>query len=63
MKIIAIYGTPYEPGQMVALKIPHVTPTNADRSGDCAPRHGGIVEQRNPHLGQFAHPGGRPRVM
>ena len=29
-KIIAIYGTPYEPGQMVALKIPHVTPTNAD---------------------------------
>jgi outer membrane protein assembly factor BamB len=27
-KIIAIYGTPYEPGQMVALKIPHVTPTN-----------------------------------
>ncbi len=28
-KIIAIYGTPYEPGQMVALKIPHVTPTNA----------------------------------
>jgi outer membrane protein assembly factor BamB len=28
-KIIAIYGTPYEPGQMVALKIPHVTPTNS----------------------------------
>lgn len=28
-KIIAIYGTPYEPGQMVALKIPHVTLTNA----------------------------------
>lgn len=28
-KVIAIYGTPYEPGQMVALKIPHVTPTNA----------------------------------
>ncbi len=28
-KIIAIYGTPYEPGQMVALKIPHVTSTNA----------------------------------
>ncbi|MGZ4972536.1 MAG: outer membrane protein assembly factor BamB family protein, partial [Limisphaerales bacterium] len=27
--IIAIYGTPYEPGQMVALKIPSVTPTNA----------------------------------
>lgn len=27
-KIIAIYGTPYEPGQMVALKIPHVAPTN-----------------------------------
>ncbi len=28
-KVVAIYGTPYEPGQMVALKIPHVTPTNA----------------------------------
>lgn len=27
-KVIAIYGTPYEPGQMVALKIPHVAPTN-----------------------------------
>jgi outer membrane protein assembly factor BamB len=25
-KIIAIFGTPYEPGQMVALKIPTVTP-------------------------------------
>jgi outer membrane protein assembly factor BamB len=25
-KIIAIYGTPYEPGQMVALKIPRVSP-------------------------------------
>ncbi|MEO6034663.1 MAG: PQQ-binding-like beta-propeller repeat protein [Verrucomicrobiota bacterium] len=28
-KIIAIYGTPYEPGQMIALKIPNVSPTNA----------------------------------
>ncbi len=28
-KVIAIYGTPYEPGQMVALKIPQMTPTNA----------------------------------
>jgi outer membrane protein assembly factor BamB len=28
-KIIAVYGTPYEPGQMVALKIPDVAPTNA----------------------------------
>ena len=27
-QIIAIYGTPYEPGQMVCLNIPHVTPTN-----------------------------------
>ncbi|HZM03995.1 MAG TPA: PQQ-binding-like beta-propeller repeat protein [Candidatus Saccharimonadales bacterium] len=27
-EIIAIYGTPYEPGQMVGLKIPHVTPPN-----------------------------------
>jgi outer membrane protein assembly factor BamB len=29
-KIISIYGTPYEPGQMVALRIPHVTPAGAD---------------------------------
>ena len=28
-KIIAIYGTPYELGQMVALKMPSVLPTNA----------------------------------
>jgi outer membrane protein assembly factor BamB len=28
-KIISIYGTPYEPGQLIALKIPHVAPTNA----------------------------------
>ncbi len=28
-RIIAIYGTPYEPGQMVALKIPKVVPTNS----------------------------------
>jgi outer membrane protein assembly factor BamB len=28
-KVIAIYGTPYELGQMVALKMPDVTPTNA----------------------------------
>lgn len=28
-ELIAIYGTPYEPGQMVGLKIPHVTPTNS----------------------------------
>lgn len=27
-KIIAVYGTPYELGQMVALKIPEVLPTN-----------------------------------
>ena len=27
-KIIAVYGTPYEPGQMVALKIQDVSPTN-----------------------------------
>ena len=27
-KVIAIYGTPYEPGQLVALKIPDVHPTN-----------------------------------
>jgi len=28
-KVIAIYGTPYEPGQMVAFKIPKAAPTNA----------------------------------
>jgi outer membrane protein assembly factor BamB len=28
-KVIAIYGTPYELGQMVALKIPQVVPANA----------------------------------
>ncbi|MEO8426962.1 MAG: PQQ-binding-like beta-propeller repeat protein, partial [Verrucomicrobiota bacterium] len=28
-KIIAIYGTPYEPGQMVAMKIPTVMPASA----------------------------------
>jgi outer membrane protein assembly factor BamB len=28
-KIIAVYGTPYEAGQMVAMKIPNVSPTNA----------------------------------
>jgi outer membrane protein assembly factor BamB len=28
-KVIAIYGTPYEPGMTVCLKIPNVTPTNA----------------------------------
>jgi len=28
-KLIAIYGTPYEPGQMVAMKIPTVMPANA----------------------------------
>ncbi len=28
-EIIAIYGTPYEEGRMVGMKIPHVTPTNA----------------------------------
>jgi outer membrane protein assembly factor BamB len=28
-KLIAVYGTPYEPGQMVALKILDVAPTNA----------------------------------
>lgn len=28
-KVIAVYGTPYEPGQMVALKIQDIEPTNA----------------------------------
>ncbi|HEY3856998.1 MAG TPA: PQQ-binding-like beta-propeller repeat protein [Verrucomicrobiae bacterium] len=29
-EIIAVYGTPYDVGQMVGLKIPHVSPTNAN---------------------------------
>ncbi len=28
-KLIAIFGVPYEPGQLVAMKIPEVTPTSA----------------------------------
>lgn len=28
-KLIAIFGVPYEPGQLVAMRIPDVTPTNA----------------------------------
>jgi outer membrane protein assembly factor BamB len=27
-KVVAIYGTPYEPGQLVALRIPNAQPTN-----------------------------------
>ncbi len=37
-KIIAIYGTPYEPGQMVAMKIPHAQPTNAATGPVVVPR-------------------------
>src|SRR5437667_4823531 len=37
-KIIAIYGTPYEPGQMVALQIPHVAPTNGAAGPVVKPR-------------------------
>ncbi len=37
-KIIAIYGTPYEPGQMVAMKIPHAQPTNAAAGPAVVPR-------------------------
>ena len=37
-KIIAIYGTPYEPGQMVAMKIPHATPTHAGAGPVVVPR-------------------------
>jgi outer membrane protein assembly factor BamB len=37
-KIIAIYGTPYEPGQMVALKIPHEWPTSAAAGPVVVPR-------------------------
>src|SRR5438046_3442479 len=37
-KVIAIYGAAYELGQMVALKIPHVTPTNAADGAVVVPR-------------------------
>ena len=37
-KIIAIYGTPYEPGQMVAMRIPHAVPTNAAAGPIVVPR-------------------------
>ena len=37
-KIIAVYGTPYEPGQMVAMKIPHAQPTNAASGPVVVPR-------------------------
>lgn len=31
-KVVAIFGTPYEPGQMVCMKIPQVEPTSATNS-------------------------------
>jgi len=37
-KIIAIYGTPYEPGQMVALRIPHASPANPAAGAVVVPR-------------------------
>src|SRR5437667_2205132 len=37
-KIIAIYGAPYEPGQVVAMKIPHAQPTNAAAGPVVVPR-------------------------
>src|SRR2546430_13412987 len=37
-QIIAIYGTPYEPGQMVGMKIPHATPANAAAGPGVGPR-------------------------
>src|SRR5256886_10640078 len=37
-KIVAIYGTPYEPGQMVALKISNAMPTNAAAGPVVIPR-------------------------
>ena len=38
-KVIAVYGTPYEPGQMVAMKIPQVAPK--------APAPGPVVVERS----------------
>jgi outer membrane protein assembly factor BamB len=37
-KVIAIYGTPYERGQLVALKIPHVKPSNPAAGPVVVPR-------------------------
>ena len=38
-KVIAIFGTPYEPGQMVCMKIPQVEPTSATNAPANARRH------------------------
>ncbi len=37
-KVISIFGTPYEPGQLVALKIPNTTPANAASAPVVVPR-------------------------
>jgi outer membrane protein assembly factor BamB len=37
-KVIAVYGTPYEPGEMIALKIMDVAPTNATSAPVVIPR-------------------------
>jgi outer membrane protein assembly factor BamB len=37
-QVISIYGTPYEPGQLVALKIPRDTPATPDAAPVVAPR-------------------------
>ena len=37
-EVISIYGTPYEPGQLVALKIPNATPANAASAPVVVPR-------------------------
>ena len=37
-KVIAVYGTPYEPGQMVALKIPKATPRGTNANPVVIPR-------------------------
>jgi len=59
-KVIAVYGTPYEPGQMVALKILDLAPTN--------PAAGPVVIERSTvelwadnlsNFGQFSNSRGR----
>src|SRR5579884_729654 len=42
-KVICIYGTPYEPGQLVALNIPHVTPPNAGAAPVVVERKGSQI--------------------
>ncbi|MGC3957286.1 MAG: PQQ-binding-like beta-propeller repeat protein [Verrucomicrobiota bacterium] len=53
-KLIAIFGVPYEPGQLIALKLPDVEPTNS-AAGPAGTRTGktATLGRRGFHLDQF----------